>query len=538
MARLYKPTITRYADANGKRCRKGEPGARKKRVKSKVWRGEYRDADRILRTESLCSNKEAARQLLAELERKAQHERAGLTSPFEKHHKQLLSDHLQDFVATLGNGDPSEYVQSIESRCRRIIDGCGFRNIGDISASQVQQCLAGLKRGGLGQRTVNHYLQAIKQFSRWLVTDRRTNDNRLDHLQGGNTKVDVRRERRELTDGELQRLMDKARNCTSKRFKLKGQQRFTLYAAALGTGLRAAELGSLTPAHFDLESDPPTVRIDAADEKSRRGDIIPLPADLVSLLRPWIAEMDPKAAVWPGTWAKNRRAGKFMRADLRVARRKWIEEADSDSERQQRERSDFLTYQDSEGRYADFHALRHTYLSRLGRSGASPKAMQRLARHTSVELTLGRYTHANLFDLAGAVDAMPPLPIDKDDSNGDQTEAVALRATGTDSVQPRPQNVVAGLVAGMVAGSGDNHCISLMTIDDDAAKTDAPTGVESGGALSAASLPVDSDCTPLTTDDNEKREWMGIEPTWPLFRGHTGFEAQDGHQIRVHSPTV
>ncbi len=33
-------------------------------------------------------------------------------------------------------------------------------------------------------------------------------------------------------------------------------------------------------------------------------------------------------------------------------------------------------------------------------------------------------------------------------------------------------------------------------------------------------------------------EWMGIEPTWLLLRGHTGFEAQDGHQIRVHSPMV
>ena len=35
--------------------------------------------------------------------------------------------------------------------------------------------------------------------------------------------------------------------------------------------------------------------------------------------------------------------------------------------------------------------------------------------------------------------------------------------------------------------------------------------------------------------EEKKREWMGIEPTWPLFRGHTGFEARGGHQIRVHS---
>ena len=32
-----------------------------------------------------------------------------------------------------------------------------------------------------------------------------------------------------------------------------------------------------------------------------------------------------------------------------------------------------------------------------------------------------------------------------------------------------------------------------------------------------------------------KREWMGIEPTWPLLSGHNGFEIRGGHQIRVHS---
>lgn len=31
-----------------------------------------------------------------------------------------------------------------------------------------------------------------------------------------------------------------------------------------------------------------------------------------------------------------------------------------------------------------------------------------------------------------------------------------------------------------------------------------------------------------------RREWMGIEPTWPLFRGHTGFEARGSHQICIH----
>ena len=47
MARLFKPTIVRYIDSEGRRCKKGDPGARKKKVKSKTWRGKYRDAEGI-----------------------------------------------------------------------------------------------------------------------------------------------------------------------------------------------------------------------------------------------------------------------------------------------------------------------------------------------------------------------------------------------------------------------------------------------------------------------------------------------------------
>lgn len=39
---------------------------------------------------------------------------------------------------------------------------------------------------------------------------------------------------------------------------------------------------------------------------------------------------------------------------------------------------------------------------------APAKVMQELARHSTVELTIGRYTHAGLFDLASAVDRVEP----------------------------------------------------------------------------------------------------------------------------------
>jgi hypothetical protein len=53
--------------------------------------------------------------------------------------------------------------------------------------------------------------------------------------------------------------------------------------------------------------------------------------------------------------------------------------------------------------YADFHALRHTYISTLTRAGLSAKQVQELARHATAELSIGRYSHAELPELGEAV---------------------------------------------------------------------------------------------------------------------------------------
>ena len=182
----------------------------------------------------------------------------------------------------------------------------------------------------------------------------------------GSRLVDIRRERRELLEDELTKLLNAAENGRTL-FGLTGEQRRKLYVVAVSTGLRSKECGSLTPRHFELDADPPTVRIDAPDEKARRGDVLPIPSDLVKMLRPWLATFAPDAKLWPGDWAKKRRGSKIMMADLERAG---------------------VAYRNDDGHQSDFYALRHTYLSRLGRSGASPKAMQRLVRHTTVQLTL------------------------------------------------------------------------------------------------------------------------------------------------------
>jgi integrase/recombinase XerD len=262
------------------------------------------------------------------------------------------------------------------------------------------------------------------------VKDRRTANNPLAHLERGNVRLGRRHERRELSDAELVYLFQVARAAGRVR-KMDGPDREVLYLTSVYTGLRASELASLTPESFAPDGTPPALTVEAAYSKHRREDVVPLHADLVRLLRPWLAGKCAGERVWPGNWAKHNEAGDMLKADLKTARAEWIGEAgDDQAERKQRERSTFLTYRDESGRVADFHALRHTFITRLVRAGVKPKEAQTLARHSTITLTMDRYAHTGLHDVARAVESMPAL-------SGLPTLAPeparhALKATGTD----------------------------------------------------------------------------------------------------------
>jgi len=97
----------------------------------------------------------------------------------------------------------------------------------------------------------------------------------------------------------------------------------------------------------------------------------------------------------------DRRTAKMMEQDLGAARRKWLSE--SDQERADREKTDFLKYIDSQNRYADFHSNRHTFITNLSLVGVLPHDAQELARHSDIRLTMNLYTHVGLADKAKAI---------------------------------------------------------------------------------------------------------------------------------------
>jgi len=203
-----------------------------------------------------------------------------------------------------------------------------------------------------------------------------------------------------------------------------------LYRVAAGTGFRASEMRSLTPASFDLDADPPTVAVEAAYSKRRGHDVQPTPKPLAIVLQPWLARKAKRAPVFD----LPQRTAEMLRADLAAAG---------------------IASRDEAGHVVDFHSPRHTYVSHIVEGGASVKVAQELARHSTPTLTIGRYAKTRLHDLTAALEGLPI-------GDPTKTEAATLRATGTDDDVQR-------LVQRAVGESGQPNAAMC---DDDAAHSD------------------------------------------------------------------
>jgi integrase len=266
----------------------------------------------------------------------------------------------------------------------------------------------------MSKQTSNHYLRAVKQFCRWLKRTRRSEDNPLTDIPMLNVQTDRRHDRRPLLPEEFT-LLVAAAEVGPRIESIPGADRAMMYILSAWTGYRKGEIGSLTRRSFDLSSDPPTVTVQAVYSKRKRTDTQVLHPDVVIRLTEWLAVSDrgptdllfPVSGKVPG--GIERKTAKMMRRDLAVARKAWLKEAETDDERAKRESTDFLKYVDGQGRYADFHANRHTFITNLGRVGVHPKTAQTLARHSDIRLTMNTYSHTDLAEKTEAVRRLPGL---------------------------------------------------------------------------------------------------------------------------------
>jgi len=338
-----------------------------------------------------------------------------------------LADHLNDFHASIkAKGSTTRHADLVTGRARRVMRECSFKFYGDIRADRVMTFLSELQQDkvtldeageivvtkrGISAQTFNFHQAAVKQFCRWMVKERRALENPVSHLDGLNVRTDRRVERRALTGDELRALLDmtangpfvqvdgKVQRVPTERNGMAPEDRVILYRVAVETGLRSSELRSLTRASFDLGGKSPCVTVKAGYSKRRRDDTLPLRPGTAIALRGFLANKAPATPVFKMPVRFD--VADMLRVDL-------IEAG--------------IAPTDSEGRVVDFHALRHTFITGLASGGVHPKTAQALARHSTITLTMDRYTHTHRGDEAAALNVLPNLD--------DETESV--RATGTD----------------------------------------------------------------------------------------------------------
>lgn len=343
-----------------------------------------------------------------------------------------MGEHLDEWEAYLSaKGNTAKHVALVTRRARAVANGCGFAYWSEVSASRVMAHLRELRTDaskgrngeGISAQTFNFYLAAFKGFCRWMVKDGRATESPVAHLDGLNVKTDRRHDRRALSVEELRWLIDTtAAEGSPERYGMSAPSRAMLYRLAVETGLRASELRSLNRASFDLAGDEPAVRVAAGYSKRRREDVLPLRPDTAAALSGHLATKHPGAAAF--AMPKADYLAKMLRADLGAARQAWLRASTLPQDAPERSDTGFLTHCDAAGRVVDFHALRHTAGTLLAAAGTHPKVAQSLMRHSNIDLTMSRYTHALVGQESAAVESLPDL--------SQKPAGAAAAATGTD----------------------------------------------------------------------------------------------------------
>jgi site-specific recombinase XerD len=350
------------------------------------------------------------------------------------------------------NGRVEDYIQLKVERVKRVLKACEFRLIADFNSQKVESYLSGLRQShserpeipvhiaeftleeaaailgiqpqalsawvrrhhlkatgqgkarrfplatvqevsdsrprGLSLQTINHILDAVKAFSKWLAENNHIERNPFLRLKKANVELDVRHRRGELTEPEIAMMLEAIQKSGREYRGLSANDRVMLYEVALGTGFRRSELAALTCRNVVLTGEVPTIRLGAKSTKNRQRVTQPISHNLAEKLRRFLQGKKPDELLWPGTWCE--RSSEMVKRDLLIAGVEYVIQTPDGEE------------------YRDFHSFRATYISNVIRSGATIKEAMTLARHSDPKLTAGRYARIQMNDLQRVVN--PPQP--------------------------------------------------------------------------------------------------------------------------------
>jgi integrase len=477
--------LARWRDGRGKArtapVMTGRDGTERIRDESSTYFARYRDGNGVVvEAPTGCRDESAARQVLADLERRAERVRAGLLTPAEartaEHLATPIGVHVGAYLDALAAaGSVPLHRHNVETYLKRLAAECGFSRLSDLKREALERWLAersGTRAGGRSARSRNTHRAALVAFCNWCVRTGRLTSNPFKGVPKANEAADPRRRRRAMSEDELVRLLEVARRrplldaLTIRRGKRKGEayanvrpevrerleavgrERALIYKTLVLSGLRKGELASLTVVQLRLDGPVPHLELDAADEKNREGSGVVVRADLADDLRHWLA--DKLGALQTDA----RRRGEPIPARLPVDTPVFDVPAGLVRIFDRDLKLAGIPKRDERGRTLDVHALRTTFGTLLSRGGVPLRTAQAALRHSDPSLTANVYTDPKLLDVAGALDALPALPL----GGGPGAGRERARATGTETYSLFPVALPVALTGGngseMVSNTG------------------------------------------------------------------------------------
>ena len=393
-------------------------------VPSISYYGKIKDGVGKWKIVKLFQNKEASIHELNRLSRNAEQVRAGMIEPtISQGLNTPLSVHIDAFCESIDQNrrkSKSQWSKEQKAKLRRVFEQAKAITPKDITLDKIKGAIERLnKKNNWSKQTRNFYIRTIKAFFGWLLKEGRIGYNPVQNLQV--SKIydgDIKRPRRAFTLAECRYLVSFVANLRDSRKVINPPKtRALLYSLAFQSGLRAKELFSLKPTHFDMAKG--FVTILGKDAKNASTEFIPLPLALMEQIKEHTAGLDKSKPIFKGVYYTSL-AGKRLKKDMALARKAYIQQSRSPDEKEARSNDDFLLWENHLGEFLDFHSLRSGFVTNLLEQGANIKQVQVLARHKDAETTLKHYAKSSRQDLVKVVAGMPALLPYVATSTGDQ----------------------------------------------------------------------------------------------------------------------
>ena len=363
-----------------------------RRVAGGVWYADYTDGSGKRRRKSTgTTDEDLANEVLISIVAESLRETHNIIAKGTVEFKQAQSIPIATIIEAWHDQKIDEGVSPTwMNDCKRYVVEClkDCKAIADLDHNRVRGFVQTLRERQLSDQTVKTGVATVKRFCRWCV-------RRGFLLADPSTDITVgtthrKHERRFLLRPEWDWMCRHLETAEPWRGGMEAFDRRVCYEVAIFTGLRGAELRRLKRSHLQLTGKDPFVFVKRESTKNKKDAKQYIPRSLAADLLKLVSRKTAGANVFPDLTDKHRRS-KMIRRDLEGSRKLWLKSFKDPQERIEKEATDFLAVENEAGEVLNFHSLRYTCGAWLCLAGVDVRTVQRIMRHSTIQLTVDTY---------------------------------------------------------------------------------------------------------------------------------------------------